>query len=238
MPGTGTIINVLAIIAGGFAGVRAGRLVSQKIRESLILCCGVCTLFIGISGALEKMLTVTPEGLSAQGSMMMILTLCAGTLIGELLKLDERLEQFGEWLKLRTGNAKDPQFVGAFVTASLTVCIGAMAIVGSIRDAIELDPSILIAKAILDFIIVLIMSASLGRGAAFSAIPVGILQGGVTVIARFLSPVMTEKALSNLSLTGSVIIFCVGLNLVFDRRIRVANMLPALIFAALWAAGL
>lgn len=167
--------------------------------------------------------------------MMMIITLCVGTLIGELLKLCDLLEKFGEWLKVKTGNAKDASFVNAFVTASLTVCIGAMAIVGSIKDGIELDPSILIAKGILDLVIIAVMAASMGKGAIFSAIPVALLQGGVTLLSRLISPVLTDAALSNISLTGSVIIFCVGINLIWDKKIRVANMLPALILAGLWA---
>ena len=165
----------------------------------------------------------------------MIITLCLGTLIGEICDFTGKLERFGEWLKIKTGNAKDASFVNAFVTASLTVCIGAMAIVGSIQDGIMLDHSTLIAKSILDFIIIIAMAAAMGKGAAFSAIPVGILQGSVTLLSRVISPVMTEAALSNISLTGSVIIFCVGINLVFDRKIRVANMLPTLVLAVIWA---
>jgi uncharacterized membrane protein YqgA involved in biofilm formation len=169
--------------------------------------------------------------------MMLILCLTLGTITGELLQLDERLESFGEWLKKKTGNAGDSSFVHAFVTASLTVSIGAMAIVGSIRDGISLDPSTLIAKSVLDFFIILIMTASLGKGAMFSAVPVGLLQGSMTLLSRLISPVFlgNPEALSNLSLTGSVLIFCVGVNLVWKRGIRVASMLPALVFAVLWA---
>ena len=235
MIGLGTIINVIAIIAGGIVGMTIGKLVTEKIQEALIICCGVSTLFIAISGALKNMFVIDNGSISTQGEMMMIITLCLGTLIGEICDFTGKLERFGEWLKIKTGNAKDAAFVNAFVTASLTVCIGAMAIVGSIQDGIMLDHSTLIAKSILDFIIIIAMAAAMGKGAAFSAIPVGILQGGVTLLSRVISPVMTEKALSNISLTGSVIIFCVGVNLVFDRKIRVANMLPTLLLAVIWA---
>lgn len=235
MIGLGTIINVIAIIAGGIVGMTIGKLVTEKIQEALIICCGVSTMFIAISGALKNMLVIQNGSISTQGEMMMIITLCLGTLIGEICDFTGKLERFGEWLKIKTGNAKDKSFVNAFVTASLTVCIGAMAIVGSIQDGIMLDHSTLIAKSILDFIIIIAMAAAMGKGAAFSAIPVGILQGGVTLLSRVISPVMTDASLSNISLTGSVIIFCVGINLVFDKKIRVANMLPTLILAVIWA---
>lgn len=235
MPGLGTIINVALIVVGGLAGMLVGKLIKKNIQESLIIVCGVSTMFIAISGALKEMFIIKDGVISTQGSMMMIITLCVGTLIGELLKLCDLLEKFGEWLKVKTGNAKDASFVNAFVTASLTVCIGAMAIVGSIKDGIELDPSILIAKGILDLVIIAVMAASMGKGAIFSAIPVALLQGGVTLLSRLISPVLTDAALSNISLTGSVIIFCVGINLIWDKKIRVANMLPALILAGLWA---
>lgn len=235
MPGLGTIINVALIVVGGLAGLLVGKFIKQNIQDSLMIVCGVSTIFIAIGGALKEMFVIEDGVISTQGSMMMIITLCVGTLVGELLKLCDKLEKFGEWLKLKTGNAKDARFVNAFVTASLTVCVGAMAIVGSIKDGIELDPSILIAKGILDLVIIAVMAASMGKGAIFSAIPVALLQGVVTILARLISPVLTEAALSNISLTGSVIIFCVGINLIWNKNIRVANMLPALIFAGLWS---
>lgn len=235
MPGLGTLINVIAIIAAGLIGLTIGKFLNKKIQDSMIIVCGVSTLFIAISGVLSKMLVVTEDGIGTTGSMMMMLSLIIGTLIGEILKLNDKIETFGEWLKKKTGNAKDQNFVNAFVTASLTVCIGAMAIVGAIEDALLLNPSILIAKSILDFIIIIVMTASMGKGTAFSAIPVAILQGGISLLATFISPVLTTQALNNISMTGSAMIFCVGLNLIFDRKIRVANMLPGLIIAAAWA---
>jgi uncharacterized membrane protein YqgA involved in biofilm formation len=145
------------------------------------------------------------------------------------------MERFGEWLKQKTGNSKDKSFVEAFVTASLTVCIGAMAIVGAIEDGIAGDPTILITKAILDLVIIAVMAASLGKGCIFSAIPVGIFQGSVTLLARLVEPLLTVAALDNLSLVGSVLIFCVGVNLIWKNTIRVANLLPALIAAIAYA---
>ena len=167
---------------------------------------------------------------------MLIASLSIGAVVGELIDLEGKLERFGEWLKSKTGNSDDAGFVSAFVTASLTVCIGAMAIVGSIEDGAVGDHSILFAKAVLDLIIIMVMSASLGKGCVFSAIPVGLLQGIVTALAVLIRPYITEPAMNNLSLVGSVLIFCVGVNLFWGKKIRVANLLPGLIVAVVWAA--
>ncbi len=231
MYGLGTIINTGAIVAGGLAGILFGRFLKENVQDTLSKCCGVSTLMIGIAGALEKMLTVEKGAISGGGSMLLVLCLTVGGVIGELLNLEGAFECFGRWLKEKTGNAKDKGFVNAFVTASLTVCIGAMAIVGSIQDGLTGDYSVLATKAVLDFIIIMVMSCSLGPGAAFSAIPVAILQGSVTALAGLERPVMTEAALNNLSLVGSVLIFCVGINLLWGKKIRVANLLPAIVLA-------
>lgn len=231
MYGLGTIINTGAIVAGGLAGILFGRFLKENVQDTLSKCCGVSTLMIGIAGTLEKMLTLEKGAISSGGSMLLVLCLTVGGVIGEFLNLEGAFEAFGRWLKEKTGNAKDKGFVNAFVTASLTVCIGAMAIVGSIQDGLTGDYSVLATKAVLDFIIIMVMSCSLGPGAAFSAIPVAILQGSVTALAGLVRPVMTEAALNNLSLVGSVLIFCVGINLLWGKKIRVANLLPAIVLA-------
>ena len=235
MYGFGTILNTGAIVAGGLGGALFGRFLKENVQDTLNKCCGVSTLMIGIAGALEKMLTVEDGVISSGGSMLLVLCLTVGALIGELLNLEGVFEGFGQWLKEKTGNAKDKGFVNAFVTASLTVCIGAMAIVGSIQDGLTGDYSVLATKAVLDFIIIMVMSCSLGRGAAFSAIPVAILQGSITALAGLVRPVMTEAALNNLSLVGSVLIFCVGVNLIWGKKIKVANLLPAVVIAVVAA---
>ena len=231
MYGLGTIINTGAIVAGGLTGILFGRFLKENVQDTLSKCCGISTLMIGIAGALEKMLTLEKGAISSGGSMLLVLCLTVGGVIGELLNLEGAFECFGRWLKEKTGNTKDKGFVNAFVTASLTVCIGAMAIVGSIQDGLTGDDSVLATKAVLDFIIIMVMSCSLGPGAAFSAIPVAILQGSVTALAGLVRPVMTKAALNNLSLVGSVLIFCVGINLLWGKKIRVANLLPAIVLA-------
>lgn len=235
MIGLGTLINVAAIIAGGCFGKLFGRFLKERYREGLNNACGICVLFIGIGGAMEGILKVSDGALVSGSSMMITISLALGALLGELLNLEDKFEAFGSWLKMKTGNARDKKFVDAFVTASLTVSIGAMAIVGSIEDGIFGDYSILATKAVLDFIIIIVMTCSMGKGCAFSAIPVAALQGSITLLAKFIKPILTEAALANLSLIGSILIFCVGLNLVWGKKIRVANLLPAIIVAVVLA---
>jgi uncharacterized membrane protein YqgA involved in biofilm formation len=236
MPGLGTIINVCFIIAGGVAGVLSGNRLSEKSRETLMLANAVAVLFIGIAGALQCMYVMAEDGrLATTGTMMMIASLAIGALVGELIDLEGKIEKFGVWLRDKSGNSSDKGFVNAFVTASLTVCIGAMAVVGSIEDGAVGDHSILFAKAVLDLIIIMVMSASLGKGCMFSAIPVGLFQGSVTALAVLIRPYITDQAMNNLSLVGSILIFCVGVNLFWGKKIRVANLLPALVVAVIWA---
>ena len=231
MIGLGTIINCAAIIVGGVFGLLFGKLLKERVQETLQKANGICVLFIGIAGAMEGMLRLSGSTLSSGRSMLIIASLAIGALVGELINIEHWVERFGEWLKIKTGNAKDKDFVNGFVTASLTVCIGAMAVVGSIKDGIEGDISILTTKAILDLIIVMVMTCSLGKGCIFSAIPVAVFQGTITALARLIKPLMTEAASANLSLIGSVLIFCVGVNLVWGKKIKVANLLPSLVFA-------
>ena len=235
MIGLGTIINCVAILVGGILGLLFGRFLKDDMQNALIKSCGISTIFIAIAGALESMLDIQKNALVSKGSFLIVGCLALGTLIGELLGIEKLFERFGEWLKYKTGNAKDKHFIEAFVVASLTVCIGAMAIVGAIEDGISGNFSILATKAVLDLIIIMVMTCSLGKGCIFSAIPVGILQGSITLLAKFIGPFMTQEALSNLSMIGSILIFCVGVNLVWDKKIRVANMLPAVILAVLFA---
>ena len=235
MYGLGTIINTAAILAGGVLGALFGRFLSESAQDTLTKVCGVSTLFIAVTGALEGMLRVENGAIVSGGGMLIIGCLSIGAVVGEAMNIEGAFERFGEWLKEKSGNAKDNGFVNAFVTASLTVCIGAMAIVGSIQDGITGDYSILATKAVLDLIIIMVMSCSMGRGAVFSAIPVAILQGSITVLAGLVRSVMTEAALANLSLVGNVLIFCVGINLVWGKKIKVANLLPAIVAAVIAA---
>ncbi len=236
MRGLGTIINVLAIMAGGILGIVCKRFLKDRYQETIMKATGISVVFLGAAGMLTKMLVVSPDGsLTTQGSMTMILSLAIGALAGEIINIDAQFERFGEWLKHKTGSDGDKKFTTGFVSASLTVSIGAMAVIGSIQDGIYGDYTTLVAKAILDFIIVFIMASAMGKGCVFSFLPVGILQGSMTALAVLLSGAVTDAMLDNISLVGNILIFCVGINLVWPKTIKVANLLPALIVAVIMA---
>lgn len=235
MIGLGTMINTAAIVLGGIAGHFFGQFLKERHQDSLSMACGISVLFIGIAGSMEGMLKIEAGAIGSGRSMLVVVCLVLGALTGEILNIENWFERFGEWLKVKTGNAKDKNFVDAFVTASLTVCIGAMAIVGAIQDGIEGDWTILAIKAVLDLIIIMVMTCSLGKGCAFSAIPVFVFQGTITLLAALIKPLMTDLALSYLSLIGSILIFCVGLNLVWGKKVRVANWLPSIVYAVIAA---
>lgn len=221
--GGGTVINVIAIIIGGVAGLFGGKFLTEKIQETLKMSCATAVIFIGIGGTLEN-----------YNTLLLISALIGGGLVGEIADIDGAFEKFGIWLRQKSGNEGDTKFVDGFVTASLTVCIGAMAVIGAINDRLLNDQTILIAKSALDSVIILVMTASLGKGCIFSCVSVGIFQGAITIFAGFLEPLMTEIALKNLSCVGNALIFCVGINLMFGNKVRVANLLPALIVAIFW----
>ena len=235
MVGLGTIINVAAVVGGGLAGSLVGKLFDERQQKSVNVACGVSVLFIGIAGAMQGMLSIAGGAVESTRSMFVVLCLAVGTILGEMCRIEDRFETFGEWLKMRTGNADDAGFVNAFVTTSLTVCIGAMAIVGAIQDGILGDYTTLAVKSVLDFVIVAVMTSSMGKGCVFSAIPILLLEGSITITASLLRPFMTDAAMANVSLIGSILIFCVGINLVWGKRVRVANMLPAVVLAVVAA---
>ncbi len=234
MVGLGTIINVIAVISGGLVGKLFGKAISKSMQDALMTAIGISVVFIGLGGALEKMLFLSDGKLSSTGGMMILGCLVVGAVIGELLKIEESIERFGAWLKEKTKNEGDTKFIDGFVTTSITISIGAMAVVGALSDGMFGDYKLLAAKSVIDFLVVLIMTSSMGIGCAFSAIPVGLFQGIITLTAKYIEPFMTTAALSNLSLIGSILIFCVGLNLVVGKKIKVANLLPGVVLAVIW----
>lgn len=234
MPGIGTLINCGAILAGGVLGLFLKKGLPERFQSILMQVCGLCVLFMGIGGTLEHMLVLENGILKTRGTMMIIFSLIAGALAGEGLNIEKRIEEFGLWLKIRSGSSRDVRFMDGFLNTSMTICIGAMAVVGAIQDGFG-DGSTLTTKAILDFVIVFVMTSSLGKGCIFSVFPVAVFQGSVSLLARFIEPVLQETAVSNLSMVGSMMIFCVGINLMFQQKIRVANLLPGLVFAVLAA---
>lgn len=234
MIGLGTAANAAAIVAGGLIGLAAKRFLSARYQETMIKAMGFAVIVMALGGTLSKMLTVDGGKLGTQGEMRMILALAGGALIGEFINLDKGFDRLGQWLRDRTGSSGDVDFINAFVTASLTVCVGAMAVLGSIQDGLNGDHNTLFAKAVIDFVLIAMMTASLGKGCIFSAIPVAAVQGSITVLARLIAPIMTEAALDSIGYVGNILILCVGVNLVWPRTIRVANLLPAIVLAVLF----
>ncbi|MFQ8704422.1 MAG: DUF554 domain-containing protein [Thomasclavelia sp.] len=235
MIGLGTIINTCGVLIGGVCGLLFGSKIKQRYQDTLMNATGICVLFLGIIGALEKIFTINNETLVSGNTMMIISSLAIGSLIGEFLNIEAHFENFGEWLKRITKNTSDNAFVDGFVTTTLTICIGAMAIVGALQDGLIGDTSTLEAKAVLDAIIVLVMAASKGKGCIFAAISLFIFQGSITLFSSFIEPVMTPLAFDNLSIVGSILIFCVGINLIWEKKIKIANLLPAIVISVICA---
>ncbi|MBP5545090.1 MAG: DUF554 domain-containing protein [Kiritimatiellae bacterium] len=236
MIGIGTIVNAGAIVAGGLLGLTVGSLISRRVQATLVSGMAVGTMFIGAGATFSKMLISASGGsFETRGALMLVMSLAAGAVAGELVDIDGRFERFGEWLKRVSRNEKDKSFLDGFVTASLTFCIGAMAILGALEDGLRGDPSLLYLKATMDGIFTIALTASLGKGVLFSAIPILIFEGSITLASSLLRPVMTSDVLDAISLVGGVLIFCVGWNILWnEKKIRVANLLPSLVVAIVW----
>jgi len=237
MIGLGTLANTAAIVLGGLIGLACGRHLTERYQKTIVSGMAMCVMFVGIAGTLQEMFRVTAEGrLVAHGALMLVVSIAAGAVLGEWWDIEGKLERFAAWIRKVTHNERDGSFINAFVTSSLTVCVGAMAIVGSIEDGLDGDASILYLKSVMDGVITVVFVTSLGRSAIFSAIPILLYQGGITLAARLLAPVFTPAAMGNVSYVGNLLIFCVGWNLIHtDRKIRVANLLPSLLIAIVWS---
>lgn len=234
--GLGTLINVAAIIAGGVCGALFGRFITESRQAMVLRATAIATMFIGASGAFSKLIVVNTDGtLGTTGTINIVLSLAAGTFIGEIIDIDGFFNRIGAWLRHKSGNDGDSQFINGFVTASLTCGIGAMGIMGSIQDGVYGDISILAAKATIDFVLIIVMTCALGKGCAFSSLTVLVLQGTMTALAAVLSGFMTDTMLGALSMTGGILIFCIGFNLMWPDKIKVANMLPALVITVIIA---
>ena len=201
MPGLGTIINVVLLVAGGLLGLAGGRFITPRIQDTLMKASGLCVLFIGLGGTMQKMLFIDGKALTTTGTTMLIVSFALGSLIGEAINLEAAIENLGEWLKRKTGSEGDNEFTNAFVSTSLTVCIGAMAIVGSIQDGLLGDWSTLALKGALDCIIVCTMTALVvlctgvwtegGTGAALTATAFGAGFGNAIAGTVFVVAIIT-----------------------------------------------
>ena len=234
MIGLGTIINTVAVIAGGLLGMLLKNGIAKKFENILMQALGLAIIFIGAGGVLEYMLVVENGSISTRGTMLLIFSLVIGCIFGQWLDIEARMETLGIKLKQTVRIKNDNHFVEGFVTTSLIICVGAMAIVGSMQDGLSGDSSMLIAKALLDFAIVAILASTYGVGAVFSAVPIFVYQGAITLISAFFGAVISSALIEELSFVGSALIFCVGINLVREKTFQVANMLPALLVPVCW----
>lgn len=236
MIGLGTIVNVIAIIVGGCIGLVFRGGLKERFRDILMQACGLAVMFIGAAGAFEMIFTVDGNRLSSGSTMLIVISLVIGGLAGELINIEKGLDNIGEKLKKLVKAGGDNRFVDGFVTASLVFCIGAMAICGPIDEALTGDSTTLYIKSILDMIMVMVLASVYGVGALFSALAVGVYQGIFTVFGVFIADFMTDSLIVSLSGVGSVLIFAVGLNLLWPKKIRVGNLLPALLVPVIWEA--
>ncbi len=228
MPGLGTLVNSAAIVVGAVAGTLLRRGIPAAWKETILAAMGLCVTVIGM-----KM---------AQGSahlVLVVVSLALGALVGEALDLDGRLTRFGQWLQRRLlGNrsaATGSSLGEAFVSASLLLCIGAMAIVGAIEDGLAGNHEILFAKASLDGVISVVLASTLGIGVALSAVSVLVYQGAITLLSFWMQQFLTEAVIGEISATGGVMILAIGLNLLGVTKIRLANLIPGLAVLVLLA---
>jgi len=235
MTGLGTIVNVLAVLGGGFIGVLIKGGLSKRFEDILMKSLGLAVTFIGISGALTGMLTVEGGVLKTDRTMLMIFSLLLGSLLGEILKIEERLEGIGEKLKNKIKASGGSEFAEGVVSLTLIISVGAMAITGSLEDGLNGDCSVLFAKSMLDVISAMVFASALGAGVLFAAVPMGIYQFAITFLAKWLQPYLSDALVLNMSFIGSVLIFAIGINLIFGKKFKVGNMLPALFVPVIYA---
>jgi uncharacterized membrane protein YqgA involved in biofilm formation len=219
--GLGTIVNVAAVLGGTAAGLAIGGRLPERLRITVLDAIGLLTICVGVAGFLET-----------RNAVFVVFSLVIGTVVGEAVDVEGRLDGLGERLKRRAAREGDDRFVLGFVTASLTFCVGALTIVGSLRDGISGDAQLLIVKSALDGVVAVVYAAAFGWGVAFSALTVVVVQGGFTVLGAFAGDAfLTTRMVAELEATGGVLIAGIGLRLLDLRPVRVASMLPALVVA-------
>lgn len=228
MSGLGTIANAAAIICGALAGIVLRRGLPEKWQQTIMQGIALCIVVIGLQMAFKT-----------ANIVIVVVSLVIGSIIGEYFDIEENLQKFGGWIASKVYHGKDGSFAAqlarGFISSTLIFCIGAMAVVGALQDGLKQDSTILYAKATLDGIISVILTANLGIGVAFSAFSVFIYQGCLTLLAAFLQTVMTEAVLNEITACGGVLITAIGINMLKILEIRISNQLPAIFIAWLLA---
>ena len=215
----GTIINVVAIVVGTGLGVTLKRGIPERFKSTVIQGLSLAIIVIGLQMALQT-----------ENVLIVVLSLVFGALTGELLKIEDMLTLMGTKIEKRLGG-NGGSFTKAFVTASLVYCVGAMAIVGSIQDGISGDATTLYAKSLLDGVASVVFASTLGIGVAFSAIPVFLYQGLITVLAQYLQGFLTSDVIKEITATGGVLIIGIGIKMIEIKEIKVGNLLPSVFYA-------
>lgn len=228
MIGRGTIINVMAIIVGASGGLLLKNGIPERVKHAIMQGIGLASVMLGLSEALQELFLLTAEGrLERRFTMLMILCLVGGGVIGASFRVEDRLEHLGKRLEQKFSRFGG-NFAQGFITASLVYCVGAMAVVGALEDGLTGQIDILLSKSILDGISAVIFGASLGPGVIFSAVSVFLYQGTLTIMAGLVKTVMSPEVLSQMSLIGGILIMGIGFNLLEIGKIKVGNLLPAL----------
>lgn len=227
MPGLGTLVNVAGIIVGALLGLILKRGLPESWQQTMMSGIALCIFVIGLKMAL-----------STANIIITVVSLVIGAMVGELVGIENKLNSLGNWIGKKAASGEPgaaKKIAEGFISASLLFCIGAMAVVGSIQDGLAGDHNTLFAKATLDCIISVILSANLGIGVMLSAISVGIYQGVITLLASFLEPFVTEAILTEITAAGGIMIMAIGTNTLNLTKIRISNMLPGIIAAAFLA---
>ena len=238
MIGLGTLVNCGTVIVGTTIGLVLKGGLPERFEKTIMSALGLCAFFIGIGGALENMLVIENGAISTQYTMLLVLCMAIGAIIGEWMNIELRLEQFGDWCKskFRVSGKNSATFVDGFVSSSLLFCVGAMTIVGSLEDGLNGNYTILFAKSIMDGVAAIVFSASLGIGVYLSCLTLLVYQGGITLLAGFIRPFLTDQLIGQMSFVGSVLIFAIGFNLAFGKKFKVGNLLPAMFLPILFLA--
>lgn len=235
----GTLVNALTVILGSILGLFISKGISKSLNDIINQAVGLSTVFIGIGGTMSEIIKLDNGKLATQDTLLIILSLVVGGVIGQLIDIDKKLNELGAFIEKVTNkftgskNGEKSKVAEGFVSATLVFCIGAMAIVGAIKDSVMGDPSVLYAKSIIDGITSVIFTASMGIGVIFSSVSILLYQGIITLIAKAIEPYLSYVIIGRMSAVGSILIFCIGLNFLSDKKINVANLLPAIFIPAL-----
>ena len=213
------LVNAAAVIVGSCIGLLLKKGIPERFSDIMMKGLGLCTLYIGFSGALK-----------GENTIVLIISIVVGALIGEGVDLDEKLNRLGKFLehKFKTKDGGKISIAEGFVTASLLFCVGAMAIVGSLQSGLTGDHEMIFAKSMLDFVAAIIFASSLGIGVIFSAIFVLIYQGTIVLLAQWLAPFLTDYTIGEMTCAGSVIIIALAFNMLGLTKIKVMNFVPAI----------